>query len=121
MPWSRVRVQDYASETERRRPVVRGLAEPSDGLEHANKPILPRQLLLWAGSLALGGATLGVISWADHYGNGSVAFTMGLTTFGISNVVFSVTARDERRSVFSLDVLEDRILLYCTAGGGRRT
>ena len=65
----------------------------------------------------LGGATLGVIGWADdHYGSSAVARTMGLTTFAISNVVFSLTTRDERRSVFSLDVLEDRTFLLCTGG-----
>ena len=41
---------------------------------------------------------------------------MGLTSFAFSNVFFSFTTRDERRSVFSLDVLEDRMFLYCTAG-----
>jgi hypothetical protein len=65
----------------------------------------------------LGGATLGVIGWADdHYDSSAVARTMGLTTFAISNVVFSLATRDERRSVFSLDVLEDRTFLLCTGG-----
>jgi Ca2+-transporting ATPase len=41
---------------------------------------------------------------------------MGLTTFAISNVVFSLTTRDERHSVFSLDILEDRMFLLCTGG-----
>jgi Ca2+-transporting ATPase len=41
---------------------------------------------------------------------------MGLTTFAISNVVFSLTTRDERRSVFSLDLLGDRTFLMCTGG-----
>src|SRR4029077_2702817 len=67
--------------------------------------------------LVLGGATLGVIGWADdHYGNSAVARTMGMKTFAISNVIFSLTTRDERRSIFSLEVLEDRMFLYCTGG-----
>ena len=41
---------------------------------------------------------------------------MGLTTFAISNVVFSLCTRDEQHSVFSLGVLEDRMFLYCTGG-----
>jgi Ca2+-transporting ATPase len=41
---------------------------------------------------------------------------MGLTTFAISNVVFSLTTRDERRSVFSLDLLGDRTFLMCSGG-----
>jgi magnesium-transporting ATPase (P-type) len=41
---------------------------------------------------------------------------MGMTTFAISNVIFSLTTRDEQRSIFSLEVLEDRMFLYCTGG-----
>ena len=65
----------------------------------------------------MGGATLGVIAWADdYYDSSAIARTMGLTTFAISNVFFSLTTRDEQRSVFSLDVLEDRMFLMCTGG-----
>jgi P-type Ca2+ transporter type 2C len=101
-----------------------GYGRPGEGLM-ARKPrpsderILPRPLLLWVGiaGLVLGGATLGVIWWADdHYGSSEIARTMGLTTFAISNVVFSLTTRDEQRSVFSLDVLGDRMFLMCTGG-----
>ena len=58
-----------------------------------------------------------MIGWADdHYGSTAVARTMGMTTFAISNVVFSLATRDERRSIFSLEVLEDRMFLLCSAG-----
>ena len=105
-----------------------GYGRPGEGLmkrkpRPSDEPILPRPLLIWVGiaGLVLGGATLGVIAWADdHYGNSAVARTMGLTTFAISNVIFSLTTRDERRSVFSLDVLEDRMFLLCTGGSARR-
>jgi P-type Ca2+ transporter type 2C len=101
-----------------------GYGRPAEGLmmrkpRPASERILPRPLLLWVAvaGLVLGAATLGVIGWADdHYGSGAVARTMGLTTFAISNVVFSLTTRDERRSVFSLDVLGDRTFLLCTGG-----
>jgi Ca2+-transporting ATPase len=101
-----------------------GYGRPTEGLmkrkpRASNEQILPRPLLIWVGiaGLVLGGATLGVIGWADdHYGSGALARTMGLTTFAISNVVFSLCTRDERRSVFSLDVLEDRTFLLCSAG-----
>jgi Ca2+-transporting ATPase len=85
----------------------------------SEEEILPRPLLIWVciAGLVLGGATLGVIWWADdHYGSTAIARTMGLTTFAISNVVFSLATRDERRSIFSLDVLEDRMFLLCTGG-----
>jgi Ca2+-transporting ATPase len=101
-----------------------GYGRPAEGLMRrkpraADEQILPRPLLIWVGiaGLVLGGATLGVIGWADdHYGSSAIARTMGLTTFAISNVIFSLTTRDERRSIFSLDVLEDRMFLLCTAG-----
>jgi P-type Ca2+ transporter type 2C len=101
-----------------------GYGRPAEGLMNrkprpSDERILPRPLLLWVGvaGLVLGGATLGVIGWADdHYGSSAIARTMGLTTFAISNVVFSLTTRDERRSVFSLDLLEDRMFLMCTGG-----
>jgi Ca2+-transporting ATPase len=101
-----------------------GYGRPAEGLmDRKPRPlderILPRPLLLWVGvaGLVLGGATLGVIGWADdHYGSSAIARTMGLTTFAISNVVFSLTTRDERRSVFSLDLLGDRMFLMCTGG-----
>src|SRR5918994_649086 len=101
-----------------------GYGRPGEGLMQrkpraSDEPILPRPLLLWVGiaGLVMGGASLGVIAWADdHYDSSAVARTMGLTAFALSNVLFSLCTRDERRSVFSLDVLEDRIFLYCTGG-----
>jgi len=101
-----------------------GYGRPAEGLmkrkpRPSDEQILPRPLLIWVciAGLVLGGATLGVIGWADdHYGSSAVARTMGLTTFAIGNIAFSFCTRDERRSVFSLDVLEDRMFLYCTGG-----
>jgi Ca2+-transporting ATPase len=99
-----------------------GYGRPADGLMQrkpraSDEPILPRPLLIWVGiaGLVMGGATLGVIGWADdHYDSSSIARTMGLTSFAIANVVFSICTRDEQRSVFSLDILEDRTFLLCT-------
>jgi P-type Ca2+ transporter type 2C len=101
-----------------------GYGRPAEGLmkrkpRPSSEQILPRPLLIWVciAGLVLGGATLGVIGWADdHYGSSAVARTMGMTTFALSNVFFSLCTRDERRSVFSLDVLDDRMFLYCTGG-----
>jgi P-type Ca2+ transporter type 2C len=101
-----------------------GYGRPAEGLmkrkpRDSNEQILPRPLLIWVAiaGLVLGGTALGVIAWAhDHYDSSQVARTMGLTTFALSNVVFALCTRDERKSVFSLDVLEDRMFLMCTAG-----
>jgi P-type Ca2+ transporter type 2C len=46
----------------------------------------------------------------DNHGT-VVARTMALTTFAFANLFFSFACRDERRSVFSLDILEDRRFL----------
>jgi Ca2+-transporting ATPase len=40
---------------------------------------------------------------------------MGMITFSVSNVAFSFVTKDERHSVFSLDVMGDRPFLYATA------
>ena len=100
-----------------------GYGRPAEGLMRrkprpSGEPILPRPILIWVGiaGLVLGGATLGLIAWADDAYGSAVARTMGLTTFSISNVLFSLTVRDERRSVFSLEVLEDRMFMLCSAG-----
>jgi Ca2+-transporting ATPase len=100
-----------------------GYGRPAEGLmkrkpRPSNEPILPRPLLIWVvvAGLVMGGGTLALIAWADDHYTAQVARTMGLASFGLANVFFSFTTRDERRSVFSLDVLEDRMFLYCTAG-----
>jgi Ca2+-transporting ATPase len=95
-----------------------GYGEPAGGLM-ARRPrdpeaqILPRSKLLW---LALVGgvmatATLGVLAWADSNYDTKVARTMGMTSFAIANLFYSFCERDERASVFSLDVLRDRRFL----------
>jgi len=53
-------------------------------------------------------ATLAVIAGAEHAEGTKLARTMGLTTFAIANLAFSFTARDQLRSVFSLDTFNDR-------------
>jgi P-type Ca2+ transporter type 2C len=101
-----------------------GYGRPAEGLmkrkpRDSNEQILPRPLLIWVAiaGFVMGGATLLLIAWAhDHYDSGQIARTMGLTSFAFSNVAFSWCTRDERSSVFSLGVLEDRTFLLCTAG-----
>ena len=59
----------------------------------------------------MAGATLGVIAGAENADGEGLARTMGMTTFAIANLLFSFTARDELRSVFSLDTFGDRTFL----------
>jgi Ca2+-transporting ATPase len=101
-----------------------GYGRPAEGLmkrkpRNSDEQILPRPLLIWVAvaGLVMGGGTLLLIAWAhDHYHSSELARTMGLTSFAFSNLFFSFCCRDEHRSVFSLDVLEDRMFLYCSAG-----
>jgi P-type Ca2+ transporter type 2C len=92
-----------------------GYGEPAAGLmkrkpRPADEPILPHRLMIWLVivGLIMGVGTLGVISWAEQAHNREIAHTMGLVTFSIYHVLFSIAAKDERKTVFSLDILSDR-------------
>ena len=99
-----------------------GYGEPSLGLMErkprpSNEALLSRRLLYWlvvAGGV-MGLSTLGVLYWSNNaYQDDVVARTMGMITFSVSNVAFSFVTKDERHSVFSLDVMGDRPFLYAT-------
>jgi Ca2+-transporting ATPase len=91
-----------------------GYGKPSEGLmkrrpRAANEPLLPRALMLWLGiaGLVMALGTLGVAWWAaDEHGT-VLGRTMAFTTFALFNFFFSFTARDERRTIFSLETFED--------------
>ena len=95
-----------------------GYGEPAEGLMQ-RKPrdpeaqILPRSKLLWLALVGgvMGAATIGVLAWADSHYDTEIARTMGMTSFAIANLFYSFCERDERMSVFSLDVLRDRKFL----------
>jgi len=99
-----------------------GYGAPSAGLmERKPRPsdeaLLSRNLLIWlviAGGV-MGLSTLGVLYWANHTYDETVARTMGMVTFSVSNIAFSFVTKDELHSVFSLDVMGDRPFLYATA------
>jgi Ca2+-transporting ATPase len=98
-----------------------GYGAPSAGLMErrprpSSEPLLGRPLLVWlvVAGLVMGGGTLAVIYWASNTYDEAVARTMGLIAFSVSNVAFSFATKDERRSVFSLDLLGDRPFLYAT-------
>jgi P-type Ca2+ transporter type 2C len=59
----------------------------------------------------MGVGTLGVISWAEQAHNKEIAHTMGLVTFSLFNLVFSLAVKDEYKTVFSLDTLSDKIFI----------
>ena len=92
-----------------------GYGTPSEGLmkrkpRPPEQPILNRSLLVWLtiAGFVMGAGTLGVIWWAADHRTEEIARTMGVTTFAIANLFFSIASRSERQSIFSLDFLDDR-------------
>ena len=64
--------------------------------------------------LVMGVGTLGVISWAEQAHNQEIAHTMGVVTFSLYALFFSIATRDERRTVFSLDTFSDSKFVIAT-------
>jgi Ca2+-transporting ATPase len=92
-----------------------GYGKPAEGLmertpRKPEEPILTRANTIWfaIAGLVMAVATLGVIAGAEHDHGHELARTMGITTFALANLFFSFTARDELRSVFSLETFDDR-------------
>ncbi|MCU0504863.1 MAG: cation-transporting P-type ATPase [Chloroflexi bacterium] len=95
-----------------------GYGKPAEGLMNRkprpeNAPILATRLLVWlaVAGFTMGATTLAIIWWATTAfpsENDAIARTMGFTTFAISNLAFSWATKDERRSVFSAEVMQDR-------------
>ncbi len=78
-----------------------------------NEPILNRIRFVWIAisGLVMAGITIGLAKWADDNHGHPIARTMAVTTFAIANLVFSFTALDEKRTIFSLDTVSDRKFL----------
>jgi P-type Ca2+ transporter type 2C len=98
-----------------------GYGEPASGLMERKprppeRPILTRGVMTWlvVAGLVMGAGTLGVASWAEQERTAAIAHTMGVVTFSLSTLFFSVTTRDERRTVFSLDTFSDRTFNIAT-------
>ena len=80
------------------------------------QPILTRPLFAWLISVGLvvGAGTLGVISWAEHAHTQAIAHTMGVVTFSLYALFFSIETRDERQTAFSLDTFSDAKFVIAT-------
>ena len=79
-----------------------GYGEPGAGLmsrrpRDPEEPILPRPTMLWLVTVGvvMGAATLGTITWAEGAFNRPVALTMGVVTFSLASLLFSLATRDE--------------------------
>src|SRR4051812_11217136 len=82
----------------------------------ADEAVLPRPLLAWLAvvGFVMGATTLGVISWATDPHGLAQARTIGFTTFALSHVFFAIATRDERRSMFNLDTVNDKPLMVAS-------
>jgi P-type Ca2+ transporter type 2C len=100
-----------------------GYSKPAAGLMERpplppSRPILTRALIVWLAFIGLLMAigTLGVISWADQAHGLAVARTMGMVTFALFILFFSIESKDERDSAFSLDTFADKTFVITTSG-----
>ncbi|HEY7451495.1 MAG TPA: HAD-IC family P-type ATPase [Candidatus Limnocylindria bacterium] len=98
-----------------------GYGKPAEGLmkrppRASNEALLSRGLLAWLAiaGLVMGGGTLIVIQWASNAYDETVARTMGIITFSIANVAFSLSTKDERASAFSPETFADRAFVRAT-------
>ena len=98
-----------------------GYGRPAAGLmerepRQPDQPILTRPLFVWLISVGLimGAGTLGVISWAEQAHTQAVAHTMGVVTFSLYALLFSIETRDARRTAFSLDTFSDSKFVIAT-------
>jgi Ca2+-transporting ATPase len=99
-----------------------GYGQPAVGLmerkpRQPDQPILTRGLIVWLATagLVMGAGTLGVVSWGEQVHTSLIAHTMGVVTFSLFCLFFSIVTRDERRTVFSLDTFADKTFTIATA------
>jgi Ca2+-transporting ATPase len=99
-----------------------GYSKPRAGLmAESPRPkdaqILPRPLFLWLAFIGLvfAAITLPLIVWAESAFDVVIAHTMGLVTFSLLHVFFSLETADEERTIFSSQLLENPTLLKASA------
>jgi Ca2+-transporting ATPase len=100
-----------------------GYSKPAAGLMERpplppGRPILTRALIVWLAfvGLLMAIGTLAVISWADQAHGLAIARTMGMVTFALFILFFSIESKDQRDSAFSLDTFSDKTFLITTSG-----
>jgi P-type Ca2+ transporter type 2C len=95
-----------------------GYSKPREGLmEDPPRPkdavILPRPLLIWLVfvGLVFAAVTLPMLVWASNAYDVVIAHTMGLVTFSLLHLFFSLETADEDRTIFSSQLIENPALL----------
>ncbi len=98
-----------------------GYGKAREGLmEEAPRPkdrqILPRPLFLWLAAVGIymGAWTLGVIVFAGNNYDEAVAHTMGLVTFSLFHLFYSLETANAERTLFSSELLENPTLVKTT-------
>ncbi len=98
-----------------------GWSKPRSGLMERpprprDQPMLSRRLNVWlifcGVVMAIG--TLGVIAWADATFDTETGHTMGLVTFSIFHLFFSLETADPERTIFSSELIDNPMLLKTT-------
>ena len=98
-----------------------GYSKPAAGLmdrppRPPGRPILTRALIAWLAfaDLLMATGTLGVISGAEPRGL-AVARTMGMVTFALFLLFFSIESKDDREPAFSAGTFSDKTFARTTA------
>lgn len=99
-----------------------GYSKPATGLmvrppRPPKQPILSRATIVWLvfAGLVISVGTLSVISWGEQTRTLALARTMGMVTFSLSNLFFSIESKDEKASALSLETFSDNRFLTMTA------
>jgi hypothetical protein len=100
-----------------------GYSKPAAGLMERPplppaRPILTRALIAWLAfvGLLMAAGALGVISRADQAHGLAVARTMGMVTFALFILFFSIESKNEREPAFSLGTFSDKMFVITTSG-----
>jgi len=100
-----------------------GYSKPAAGLMDRpplppSRPILTRGLTVWLAfvGLLMAIGTLSVISWAEQAHGLAIARTMGMVTFALFILFFSIESKDDQESAFSLDTFADKTFANTTGG-----
>jgi Ca2+-transporting ATPase len=98
-----------------------GYSRPAAGLMDRpplppGRPVLTRGIIAWLAfaGLVMAIGTLSLIRWADHAHGLDIARTMGMVTFALFNLFFSIESKDERDSAFGYGTFSDKTFAITT-------
>ena len=102
--------------------IALGYSQPAPGVMERpprppKQPILGGAVIIWLvlAGLVIAVGTLSIISWGEQARSLAIARTMGMVTFSLFNLFFSMESKDERDSAFSRDTFSDKRFHTMTA------